>query len=399
MTARRPANRVLVGAALVALGIAASVLLAELALRLVGLSYPVFETYDAERGVALKAGKEGLYRKEGEAHVRINRHGYRDHERELAKPPGVLRIAVLGDSFVEARQVALAETFVSRVEQALAGCPAWAGRKVEALNFGVSGYATTEALLTLRRDALRFAPDIVLLAFYPGNDVGENSKQVVAGAATDWRMPKPIHVYDPRGELVLESSAPQSIWRRALYVGVHHSRLLELVNEARRAWEVRKVRRSAGPAPDPFELGVSKEVYAPPADAAWREAWRVTEGLLAKLQREAASAGARFVLASVTMSEQVHPDAALRASVQQRLNVPNLLYPEDRLAEIGARHGFPVIRLVQPLREVAERERTPLHGFANTVLGHGHWNTQGHRAAAEVIARELCALGPAAASR
>ena len=97
-------SRILAGAALIALATLIALLLGEGALRLTGISFPVFEIQDEARGVALKPGKEGWYRKEGEALVRINSHGYRDAERALAKPAGTLRIAVLGASFVEARQ-------------------------------------------------------------------------------------------------------------------------------------------------------------------------------------------------------------------------------------------------------------------------------------------------------
>lgn len=389
--------RIVGGAALIVLGTLVALLFGEGVLRLTGLSFPVFEVHDPTRGVALRPGKEGWYRKEGSALVRINEHGYRDAERSLAKPPGTLRIAVLGDSFVEARQVALADTFVARLGPALsAGCPALAGRSVEVLNFGVSGYATTEALLTMRQDALRFAPDWVLLALYPGNDVGENSKLVTQGAAAQWRMQKPVHVLQADGRLALEPFPQQPVWRRALYEGIHHSRLLEVLNEARKAWEVRKMKQAASQARDVFDLGISKDVYAAPADAAWREAWLVTEGLLSMMSSEAAAHGARFAVATVTMSEQVHPDQTVSEQVRQRLGVPDLLYPDERIAEFGARHGFPVIRLARPLQEIARRERLHLHGFANTVMGHGHWNEHGHRAAAEVIAQEFCAALPRA---
>lgn len=389
--------RIRAGTALIALATLIALLLGEGALRLTGISFPVFEVQDEARGVALKPGKEGWYRKEGEALVRINSHGYRDVERALAKPAGTLRIAVLGDSFVEARQVALADTFVSRLGPALTDCAALARRPVEVLNFGVSGYATTEALLTLRQDAMRFSPDWVLLALYPGNDVGENSKEVTQGTGAQWRMQKPVHVLQANGELTLETFPPQPLWRRALYAGIHHSRLLEVLNEARKGWEVRKMKQAADQARDIFDLGVSKDVYAPPADAAWRDAWRITEGLLARMAREAKAGGARFAVATVTMSEQVHPDPAVRGSVEKRLGVQNLFYPEERIAEFGARHGFPVIRMAQPLQEVATRGRVHLHGFKNSVMGHGHWNEHGHKAAAEVIARELCSTAGSAA--
>ena len=48
--------------------------------------------------------------------VSFNSAGFRDIEHEKAKPPGVKRLVVIGDSFSEAVQVNLDETFHRRLE-------------------------------------------------------------------------------------------------------------------------------------------------------------------------------------------------------------------------------------------------------------------------------------------
>jgi hypothetical protein len=103
---------------------------------------------------------------------RINNHGWRDRDRELAKPEGGIRVAVLGDSFVEAFQVETDSMFTQLLEKRL---QQRYRRPVEVLNFGRSGMSQTEQLLTLRRDALSFSPDIVALVFVPTNDVDDIS--------------------------------------------------------------------------------------------------------------------------------------------------------------------------------------------------------------------------------
>src|SRR4028119_470846 len=66
-------------------------LIAEIALRVIGYTYPVFYTTDTVRGYALKPGTSGWYRKEGEAYIRINSEGLRDREHAKPKPPGTVR--------------------------------------------------------------------------------------------------------------------------------------------------------------------------------------------------------------------------------------------------------------------------------------------------------------------
>ncbi len=47
-------------------------LIAEVALRIIGYTYPVFYTTDLVRGYALQPGISGWYRKEVVAHIRVS---------------------------------------------------------------------------------------------------------------------------------------------------------------------------------------------------------------------------------------------------------------------------------------------------------------------------------------
>src|SRR5437588_12888009 len=120
---------------LVLFGVVFGLALVEIGLRLIGFSYPEFYGADARRGYSLRPNMEGWYRKEGEAYVRINSDGLRDREHSKTKPPGVFRIAVVGDSYAEAFQVDEEKAFWSVMERRLQGCTALAGRRVEVINF------------------------------------------------------------------------------------------------------------------------------------------------------------------------------------------------------------------------------------------------------------------------
>ncbi|MBI4206766.1 MAG: SGNH/GDSL hydrolase family protein [Betaproteobacteria bacterium] len=108
--------------------------------------------------------------------MKINSRGWRDREHAVNKPEREYRIAVLGDSFAEALQVDLKDTFWSLLPERLARCGLESGKRIEAINLGVSGYGTAQQLLTLRRRVWEYAPDLVLVAFFPGNDVRNNSR-------------------------------------------------------------------------------------------------------------------------------------------------------------------------------------------------------------------------------
>jgi len=86
-----------------------------------------------------------------------------------AKPAGVCRIALLGDSYFLGYEADMADTIGVRLEQRLA----LAGYDVEVLNFAVSGFGTAEMLVQFEHKAKRFSPDIVVFQFH-GSDFNDN---------------------------------------------------------------------------------------------------------------------------------------------------------------------------------------------------------------------------------
>src|SRR5437762_1953744 len=112
----------LIGVLLVLAGALAALALGEGALRATRFSYAAFWSPDEVAGGRLRPGAAGWNRTEGEAYVQINSQGLRDREHSLDKPPGVYRIAVLGDSYAEAMQVAIDEAFWSLLPAQLESC-------------------------------------------------------------------------------------------------------------------------------------------------------------------------------------------------------------------------------------------------------------------------------------
>ncbi|HBL27449.1 MAG TPA: G-D-S-L family lipolytic protein, partial [Acidobacteria bacterium] len=216
---------------------AVSLLIAEAGLRIAGVSNPNFYGPDPVRGWALRPEAHGRWTKEGDAEVRINRDGLRDDEHPVARPAGEVRIAVLGDSCVEALQVPAEATFSAILEQELARCPAVGGRRVEVLNFGVSGYGTAQELLTLQHQVWKYDPGLVLLAFYSGNDVRNNWRPLELDPMRPYLMPQ------PDGSLTVDDSFLQTEGyrfrqtgvARLLYGAFDHSRLLQLAKQAKTA--------------------------------------------------------------------------------------------------------------------------------------------------------------------
>ncbi len=145
--------------------------------------------------------KHVTWRSEGFSRSSFNSFGMHDRERTLAKLPGVRRIAVLGDSFVEALQVDPSQNFCSMTENALA--------QHEVLNFGASAYNLGQSYLRLKNQASAFKPDIVILAIRP---------QAVFGLVPDvnggFLAARPTFFLNSKSELAVDS-ALQEQWLKS----------------------------------------------------------------------------------------------------------------------------------------------------------------------------------------
>ncbi|MBV8773647.1 MAG: SGNH/GDSL hydrolase family protein [Deltaproteobacteria bacterium] len=380
----------------------------EYGFHLLSLGEQGFYQWDPDRGWGLRPEAAGWQRREGKAFVHINRDGMRDHEHSHHKPKNTIRIAFIGDSFTEAEQVDLQDDYVSVVERRLKTCTRQRGIDAETLNFGCDSYGTAQELITVNRDVWKFSPDIVVLVFFAGNDIRNNSPEL------EWHLCQPFYLLQ-NDQLVLGGPFLDSRFFRAKCAIKFESRRSAVLNvlgdavvrlrSAAKAKamilerEPSSAAASSGMAPvSPHELGLADAIYEAPSNQAWKYAWTVTEKLIIAMNREVTRHGARFLVVTATVSAQVHPDRAWRARYEKSLGIKDLLYPDSRIRELGLRAGFPVLNLAPAFQTYAEQHGIFLHGFANTQPGVGHWNETGHRLAGELIAQRLCdmltATGP-----
>jgi hypothetical protein len=107
------------------------------------------------------------------------------------------------------------------------------------------------------------------------------------------------------------------------------------------------------------------------------------------MRDEVVQKGADFLVVTLSIGIQVHPDRAVRTRFMQRLGISDLFYPDRRIKDLGGREGFSVLNLAQNFQFYAEQHQAFLHGFGKD-RGWGHWNQEGHRLAGKMIAQKLC---------
>jgi hypothetical protein len=325
----------------------------------------------------------------------------RDREHSLVKPAGTLRIAVLGNSYTEAMQVPLEQTYWAVMERELARASLPDVRNVEVINFGVGGFGTAQELITLRTKVWKYKPDVVLLAFLTGNDVLYNYREL------NQQPQSPYFVYRA-GRLVLDQSF-RSLVRSGRIKGLEsvlerHSVVVETALHIRMSFKqwVFTLRQKLSGARQQFERAgntdasseqnditvmSNHQVYVPPHDGKWKEAWRVTEGLIRMMRDEVGSHGAVFFIATLTNAPQVHPDERVRQRFASKLGVSDLNYPDRRIRQLAEQEHIPSVHLVETMAAMAIAEKIEWHGFGGSAAG--HWNEAGNRMAGQLVAARL----------
>ncbi len=362
-----------------------ALLAAELILRLVpipGISYHAFY-YDAQTGGKNYPGATLIYRnaRGDEIRRRTNSWGFPDVEHSLAREPGVFRIGFFGDSYAEALQVSLEDTFFRVVDDALNarigeleratdrhGKPI---RKVEAICFGMSGRGTLQSYLECRQWMERCDLDYVVYLFVE-NDPGDQVPEIKESDI----VPYPVISGD---SFVVDTSFhdrwgykdrwPHRTWQ---YLKAHSLVLSTIEGRLKllRAYGINRTvdegeRTGAeGPGGRP---GMAPSTWP---DSLVAVGWELTERVLRHWKHEVVRDGRRFVVYRVPREEVLMQPLAGQDSWAPRLH------------EFCARESIP---LVDPTPYLAERAQ------AGREVYYDHFTPEGHRAFAEAFVSFLVA--------
>jgi lysophospholipase L1-like esterase len=381
--------------ALVLASLVFSLVLIELALRLLGWSFPVFAQPDSNLGWSFRPRLQGWATHENTAYVRINRLGFRGAD--WPQDARGFRIAVLGDSFAESSNLPEEHALTSVIQQNLRACPAFAGG-VEVLNLGVSGYGTGQeyVLLTTRLEPLH--PDMVLLAFYAGNDVANNVRALSEPGQTE----KPYFSVSPEGSLVPDASFRASAsfqnivardWGKRL---INASYLLQAFKQLAAGKPIRPepkpldpVHLGDVPQPPPLFAPEYIELFAPPRDATWTGAWAVTEKVLTSMREWAQVRRVQFGIIIIPAPIQVLPTPELRRAAVAKFGLEDLEYPVERIARAAQSTQTPFLDLRGALRKEGDAKQIFLYGFSPRY-GDGHLNAVGNSVSGDAIAGWVC---------
>jgi len=307
----------------------------------------------------------------------INQAGVRAaREYDPLPPPGVVRIAAFGDSYVHGDEVTTEQAWPSRLEKLQPG--------LEVLNYGVGGYGLDQTSLRLEDEGARFAPHVVLIGVI-ADDVlrGVNVFRPFFSPTTGHVLAKPRYVLDDGALRLLPNPLPDEDAYRAFL---------------------------ADPVPALRKI-VPTDHYAPPASEAGPldalASVRLVKLLGAVLRRP--DAGPRAVRHAVFDLESQPVRLALAtlhamvARVRAQGAEPLVVFFPD-ITELDARRdGRPIT--YRPLLERLAADGVPvvdvLEGFdrrapgwtTKRILRRSHYSPWGNQLAAEVVHDALVSRG------
>ncbi len=103
--------------------------------------------------------------------VIYNKYGFRGPDWPFQKKSGETRIAVLGDSYIEGREVAFDALVTTVLEKRI-------GSGTTVMNFGLSGSGQAEQIPLYRNLVRKFKPDIVIHCVTASNDFEDNVQEL-----------------------------------------------------------------------------------------------------------------------------------------------------------------------------------------------------------------------------
>jgi len=335
--------------------------------------------------------------------VHINARGLRDREIGYDNPGHAFRILVLGDSFAEALQVPLEQTFASQLENLLSTPEL----PVEVINGGVGGWGTDQEGVFYTIDGFRYQPDLVLLCFFAGNDVLNNYQPLEVARAHGIAQKPFFHLAN--GELVvpdfpfeappaLDSPSPPLL---PVYNWLHdhlalHRTLAPYVRD------IPVILRTLGPSgllggmatfmTDDPATPLSYAVYQASLPPDWQAAWQLTDALVRRLDHEVTARQGRLAVVILSAPEQVYPDrwaAVLAANPSMTPQQWDLEAPNRQLSAFLDQAAIPYLDLLPVFQAGAVQTGTPALHFRHD----GHWTAAGHQLAAQAIASFVRGLG------
>ena len=339
--------------------------------------------HDGLRGWAFPPNVSGWAKTDFPMYVTFNGDGFNDYSHPVAKKPGVVRIAVLGDSMTAETMLPKPEIFTSVLQRKLP--------ETEVFNFGVNAYNTEQCRRVLDDIAWKYKPQIIVLLLTFQSGIAYNVREL--GYSDDSSAPYMVL----RDGTLVPDAATARMRRFGPVRTALENNIATLANRSRlflsgcRAWENtwRRVRPHK-PLSQSLVRNINMRPYIPEVDSDLVRGWAITEALLISIRNDVESHGAKFVIVVPGLPMQTLPNVSEREAFRNSIGVSSLYNSNDKLRELCERDHLALIDMAKPMGDYAASHSVALYGFGPVPNAHeGHWNSHGNLVGGHILARAL----------
>jgi len=363
------------------------------------------DTFGFAPPVLVKDGKRGdgysliqypyssyTYVAEGYSRGRYNRFGLRDYDiYTKEKGNDTYRIAVVGDSFTEALEVDVDDTFENILEGLLNSDSTLRNKykKFEIINFGKCGWGSAQAYLRYLNEIQGFDVDMVILAFFAGNDFCNN--------VYDWERlgdhqggGRPYIIFTDGLDYNIEYVSKKSETIRNLII---RSGLIRLIYDRIALLNAyfRKTNDSDALVENYKEFVAQKEVYPqvefmlPNKSALFYKRIETTLKIISLFDGSVADNQSEFLLLIIPQGPEVVDSIMADLFEYAGREGFDLHWSNNYLIDFSIKNNIEYLSLMRPFRDYYEKSGVTPYGFD----GRGHLNERGHLIAAEELYKRI----------
>ncbi len=300
----------------------------------------------------------------------------------VAKKPGAVRVAIMGDSFTFGVGVKAEETFSARLQQMLDP----SAQRVEVLNFGVSSFSPAVEYIYFKHEVLHYNPDALVLALdlCDLQDDYQYEKRLVHDKDGDPIACDP-YIYNGRWDLwaaLKRHSIFITILDEKLIQSIHKMRVIGFARYFRNKREHIRNRTEILTNPDIDNIEFDRFLFTrenknPEVIA---RHWQRTASYILRIKRLCDDNSVRFVLAAYPYGHQVGTNQWAKGRQYWGFandKVYDASRPFETIGAFARDNGIEFVSMLEPMLESNAKKL-----YYNND---GHWTAEGHWVAAYAL--------------
>ncbi len=322
---------------------------------------------------------------------RMNRYGL--HYPEFGENGKEPTVVLIGDSFIQALQVAPKENVGVALERLINEGRKESAQPVRVISLGIGGFGPGGYLELLKYAQRHFKPERAIIFFCLCNDFSDSSIELQKGRASYDPLLGIYYSLDSSGEPTptrLSEAAVKRLHARlesnhrslAFHApGIIRNNLISLLM-LKEAYDIVRARRTAGDAPpgDVTPTGCDDFMFLTDRPPEAQDAFRLAVALLEKCHEYAERHGISLAVVTIPIFPRVFLESEDWDNWGLEEGVYDFLAPERDLVLWGAEHDVPALPMGRVIRESGmDFERLKGLFCLSGDLHWGHWSVNGHR--------------------